>query len=505
MPPTDAPSPRSLSLWLIHLEPLQPPVDPAVREALLTELAAGNASSSQFAALLQRDPPQVLAVLREANRALRKYGRDTATVEHAITLLGTERVRQLLLAAPVLDPDHPHALAYRQSLLRSRHAAWQARLWAEGSARWHPEDIYWSTLLAGAPVWLLELEAGPLLQQLARQRAIGLDSGTAAQRQLLGTALAPICAALAERWQLPAISRHSWQPAHCGSPRQWLQLARAARLEQPPLLDDSIISDLSQQPALIAALANALAREADWDWYSRRTLRLLRIAASCCRRPITTLVSHGHRTAAALSRFVVERQPDLLTPAARLLCHWREAEHLAPAASPAPPATVPQRLTATLQQLRQTEQLRGPRDALALATGALTDGIGLRRAAVLHHSLGSGTLQGLFSAGFDDMATLRLPATGNPLLERLLARPLCLVLGPDNRERLLPLLPEPLRSADSLLLMGVFAGRAPLALIHADNAGKAIDATQVEQFKQLCQQLSATLGVLVRRRAGHGN
>jgi hypothetical protein len=275
-------------------------------------------------------------------------------------------------------------------------------------------------------------------------------------------------------------------------------------VEQPPLLVENASCDICHHPGLVAALAIALAVVTDWEWFSRRTLRVLRFAACCCGRPLSTLLSHTHSTAAAMSRFVSGQHPGIPTPGARLLCHWREGGHPVAGAVSDPRIIDPHRLTHFLQQLRQPAQLRGPRDALALATTALTEGVGLQRAAVLHHSPGSGTLQTLFNAGFDATEPLRLPVDAHPLLGRLLAKPLCLVVGPDNRERLLPHLPAPLRSVGSLLLMAVFAGRAPLALIHADNAGSVIEAAQVEQFKQLCQQLSATLGGLVRRQTGAG-
>src|SRR5690606_41835100 len=98
----------------------------------------------------------VRLLIREADAALAKYDRGARGLEHAISLLGMARVQKALRAAPVLSIDHPFTREYRQAQQRSQHAAWQARLWAEGSARWPADEMYWDALLAGVPHWVLD-------------------------------------------------------------------------------------------------------------------------------------------------------------------------------------------------------------------------------------------------------------------------------------------------------------------------------------------------------------
>lgn|GEM_PF-828958 len=515
MPSSDsnppAPGARALGEWLVLLGSRQPPVDPLARDAALEELAQNRGNAASLAQHLLSDPALVLLLFRAANRALARYDRSVHTLEHAISLLGAKRIQKLLNDAVPLDPAHPYADDYRHALLRSEHAAWQARLWAEGSGRWQPEDVFWSTLLAAAPLWLLWLEAGPALRDLEMLRARQGAISSAQQIRHIGCPLPDLAMALGEYWLLPESGRLSWHKATAGSPRQWLRLANSARLDAPPELSEGGLSERSFHPALAIAVANQLAQETDWDWYSKRSARLLRIAASACRRPLSTLLSYSHRTAAEMSRG--RGETGLLTPAARLLCRWRHADLLAP---PPPPlrqaapemASVSnaELVTRTLQRLREPGTLGNPRAAFDLALKAMREGIGLERAAVF--LLGSGgELRLSLADGIavaDPLRQFRATPAPGTLLGQLLAKPGCLSLDADNRDRVWPHLPEAFRSdadSDGFLLMSVFAGKRPLALVYADNRNRrqAPGANQQLLFRRLCQQLSLCLDQLSGR------
>ena len=498
--PNPVPGSRSLGEWLLRLGPAQVPVDAQVRDAALEEIAGQRGSAASLAQRLLADPALVLLLFRAANRALARYDRTVYTLEHAISLLGNRRIQTLLTEAPVLAADHPHATDFRQALLRSAHAAWQARLWAEGSGRWQPEEVFWSTLLATAPLWPLWLEQESPLRRLEQLRAHQGAVSIAQQREALGCLLADLGAALGEYWLLPENSRLCWHKATAGSARQWLALARAARLDDAPVMTEKGLREIGHHPALVIALANALALESDWDWYSARSERLLRIAASSCRRSLATLISHCHRTAAELSQFWGDG--DLLTPGTRLLGRWREAAFRAPPPEPeaAPASSETGVLASALQRLRLPGAIANPRDALELMVTTLRDGLGLTRVAALPRSA-AGELSCGPARGFAPDASLHrfrhLP-TPNSLLGQMLAKPVCLLVSDDNRARFWPHLPATLRGAISeraFLLMSIFAGGRPLALIYADTGagGPPPDARQQQLFKQLCRQLSLSL------------
>jgi hypothetical protein len=427
-------------------------------------------------------------------------------------------VQTLLEQAPPLAADHPRAVAYRQMLLRSRHAAQQALLWAEGTGLWPAEEVFWSTLVAAAPLWLLWLEAGSTVEQLEHLRARQGAVAPAQVIEVLGCTPMELGAALAEQWLLPEMSRQSWQPRMIGTLRQWVALEHIAHLDEPPTFSENKtgkeLHELCHRPALVVATANALAAEADWDWQSRRCLRLMSIAATACRRPLATLLANGHQIAAALSREAGDS--GLLTPGARLLGEWREAWFWEPPKPPAPvpaPQAIPEAtakpavaidsgaavITTALQRLRVPGAIEGTRAALELVLDALQHGAGLQRCAALLVRNGN-ELQTVLSAGADQAPKLRqfrYNARNNQLLTQLLGKPVCLRLNADNRAKFWLHLPEEFRGAvgcEEFLLMGAFASDRPLALLYADNAGAArIDDRQHLWFKQLCQQLSACL------------
>ena len=508
--------PRPLADWLAYIEPMQPPVNPEVRATALRMFAAG-ASAGELAIQLERDPALVFLLFRDANRVLWRYDREAHTLEHAVSLLGAERISKLFTDAPALDPEHPRTDAYRALLLRSQHAAAQARLWAEGSGLWPAEEIFWSALLAGAPLWLLCLEAGPAMETLSKRRA---EQGAVSRAQIdaaLGCDVRALGAALAERWKLPHMAQMSWQRKGAGSPRQWVQLARAARLDEPPAISGRELGELCHHPALVVALANAVAAEADWDWQSRRCLRLLGAAATACRRPQSTIISFVHQTAAKVSR--AHAGAGVLTPATKLLCHWNQAHcWVRPAAPPptasppaaqadtAPDAALPDErlVAAVVRRLREPARVGNTRAALELAAKALHEGLGLRRVAVFLVRPQDRELQTVVSAGAEKSPALRqfrFVAQNNQLLTQLLTKPVCLLIDAANRDKYWRHLPESLRTAiagDSCAMMAAFAKGHPRALIYADNAPHAVvsGSRQHVLFRQLCQQLSQCLDQL---------
>jgi HD-like signal output (HDOD) protein len=524
--------PHGLEQWLAALEHLQPPLRTELRSAALTAIDKG-CSAAELADRLLADPAAVLLVFREANAALARYDREAYSLEHAIGLLGMARVQKALKAAPTLSIDHPFTREYRQAQQRSQHAAWQARLWAEGSQRWPAEELYWDALLAGVPHWVLWLEAGPLRLELSKLRAQRGFVTAAESRALFGCDLDELMAELARRWRLPRNSQRSWDRAQLGHRRDWIRIARAARLDGPPQELPPSARELAQQPHFIVAIANLLAVEADWDWYSRHFMRLLSIVATCCRRPLATLINFTHQTAASFSRHYVG---DIQTPGSRLLCQWQQARiwavakpKPAPAAEPPvqpapavaastagnssptePPAPVVSAATRALatavRRLQQPASLQNARDALLVTLDGLHHGVGLGRVAALAYRADTRELQVLGGHGLTQSAALRqlrFNTRGNALIEQLLRKPVCLRIDADNRQRYWPLLPEALRNAvrtDPLLLSSIVVNERPLALLFADNNGAPLDESQQRLFRQLGAQLGQCLAQMGQAR-----
>jgi GAF domain-containing protein len=138
---------------------------------------------------------------------------------------------------------------------------------------------------------------------------------------------------------------------------------------------------------------------------------------------------------------------------------------------------------------------------MELAVDALHRGLGFKRVVVFLVRPGSNELQAVLSAGAEQAPALRqfrYAARNNPLLSQLLGKPICLRLNADNRAKFWPHLPPEFRAAidcDKFLLMTVFTGERPTAMLYADNmpANVAPSDQQQQLFKQVCQQLSTCL------------
>ncbi|HSB96342.1 MAG TPA: hypothetical protein VLC91_07845, partial [Spongiibacteraceae bacterium] len=304
--------------------------------------------------------------------------------------------------------------------------------------------------------------------------------------------------------------------------RQWVGLEHAAHLDEPPEFAGKELHELCHRPALVVAVANALAEEADWDWQSRRCLRLMSIATTACRRPLATILANCHQTAAVLSRDCGDS--GLLTPAAKLLGGWRQAwvwetppvNATATAIADVAVASEPGRqsvdsdvasalLTEAMQRLCTPGAIDSTRTAVELVVDAMHSGLGLKRVAALLVRAGSGELQTVLTKGAEHTPALRqfrYASRNNQLLTQLLSKPLCLRLNTANRAKFWPHLPAEFRAAidcDQLLLMGIFTGERATALLYADNKSanpndnEAPDDRQHQLFKQFCQQLSLCL------------
>lgn len=461
---------RPLSSWLAQLHNRSLPVDPAVRARAVKALDQGELNSSALVECLILDPAQCWLIFAEASRLLASRDRDIYTLEHAVTLLGNSRIKQLLLRAEPLSAGHPHAAAYRRQQLQSGHAAWQARMWAEGSGRWHPDDTFLATLLAGVPLWAIALEAGDLLAELDRARAQRGATDPQQERAVLGCGLLELGAELARLWPLPPSARDAWRSDLGTVRRQWLELARAARWSDAPTPVVWRGGD-QHHAALPVAAATLFAREADWNWYSRQSERLLRVVAGACGRPLATIVASTHQLAAHFSRLVATTVTagvggPLLTPGYRLCCGWNEALALVPPATVQPAAE----LLAALEQwlCRQSRTLAAAAPALAEALPAL---LGSQRLLILavDTTPSSPAWQTLAQRGFGPASeNLRFTAQPGTLFDQLARKAALLTIDETLRPRIAPHLPSALATATrngSLLLASLaVAGRPAGAL-----------------------------------------
>jgi HD-like signal output (HDOD) protein len=507
-------TPRNLADWQQQLQRLRLPIDPINKSAALQKLGSRTGNANNVAAIVERDPVLSLQLIHEANKTLSLSANESYSLSHSISLLGFPQVESLIRALPIYDPKaFPQLAEFRQQLAISRHAACQAEAWAEHNPHWQQPGLYWATLFQRAPIWALWYHAGGLMQRLDYHRATHRSAQQAqAEQQLLGCRIQPLAAALSRSWRLPTLTQLSWQSSQRGTARDWIMLSKIdpelalQALEQRPRLQQQ-----RNNSGFLIALANTLADASEWDWYSRRSLRLQHILSTALQLPLSSTIALSHQLAVTASH----SQPDAhsLSPARQLISFYRKADVLqlqppamtrpAAASKPAAATPPPTRPTATNKPATATQPppsrpaikqpppaavekkpLIEPPPAVTTAPAAATDSssysavierlvqrpdsfdsvaqllelalttlckqLKFERATASLFDKDRQQLHTRYSFGADDspaLKTLRHPLRSGDLFDKLLQKPLSMRLRASNYSTIWPLLPGSFKQA----------------------------------------------------------
>ncbi|TQV65120.1 MAG: HDOD domain-containing protein [Halothiobacillaceae bacterium] len=193
-------------------------------------LGREDTSNWPLEVVIRRDPALTLLILGDVNRQARRFGRDDVTTyDSAIGLLGRERLKTLVRAAPascfsLLDPLPKEGL--RLTLARALEAAQQAESWALARREPVAEQHYHAAILAYTPELALWHEA-PELAARAHQATIQQGIG---MHEALGMVLQEdwnrIRLGLVKHWGLPSLLGEAWSEAETPStPARGIRLA----------------------------------------------------------------------------------------------------------------------------------------------------------------------------------------------------------------------------------------------------------------------------------------
>lgn len=523
--------PPSKRHWLRQLQPLELPVNPAVRSVAVNKLLSRSGNAANVAGILLTDPALVLRLVHTANQQLAPSGNALKSLAHAISLLGVPATEQLLRDAPEYDREtFPYLDEYRRQLGISLHAAFQLRGWSRHQPHWADDDLFLATLLQRAPIWVLWHQAPEsmiaLQEAQLKQRGSRHDM---IEKRILGCGMQPLAATLSRQWHLPTPAQTSWYPGERGNARQWILLSRIIPEQARPALEQfPELQRLAGSDSLAVALANRLAEEADWNWYSRRTLRLQHILAVSLCTTLPQAIALTHQQAAEASRGY--RLANLFSPAVQLLGGYRREQVAARPPShetssdaagasgrnpskretPEPPEnteparddSLPEPLAAFIEQLhRQPHIFNDLHDLFNRVVNALCRDLGFERATTSLLIAKQRQLRTYYSSGCDNSPQLKgfsHPLQRGDLFNKLLQRPLSVRLQRDNYAQIWRLLPGPFKQAcgvDQLVMMSIFVNNRPLALLYADcgNTNGAISDVQYAHFKRLCYAVSDCL------------
>jgi HD-like signal output (HDOD) protein len=519
--------------WTRYLGEKNLPVRASTLVRLKRALADDRTTLIQLGHQIRRDPVLSLHVTRMAQTRHEAKGSAVTSVDHAIASVGMDMIAQL---AGELDTIklHPHSVAQRsffRSIAASRHASVQAADWVQFKQLPYAEEARLAALFYGLVHWMLWLYAP--LHKHRFQIAVIEDnrSPVEAEREIFGCTTQEMGKALADHWKLTELTvkalDHDTSPSLTTLKQLHMRALKDPRLEERDMRE---LNHLVQQHYFPVKLANWMTLTVSRGWDHPRAARMFDIISDYLDQPLGDTMARLHRNCAHAARGY--HVPGVMTPAAELIMlpgadrlPYRLTERELQAYEKLFPEPVdpvqPAAPTQPMEPISQEPELLNPhifeqvldrmRNGYELYTKpahilqgllqGLNRGIGLERVALWLVRPKTGELTAARVVGAETDAPLaRLQTNLNQpgLLAKLCEKPAMLAIDEHNRAQIQAALPPELRSwlgADDCLLMSVFRGRTPIALIYADRIGANAPLTTFhrDHFRSLCA--AATLAL----------
>lgn len=514
--------------WTSYLSSKHLPVRFSTLGHLKRALADDRTTLVQLGHLIRRDPVLSLHVTRLAQTHHETKGSCVTSVDHAIASIGMDRIEQL---AGELDTIklHLHSVAQRsffRAIAASHHASVQAADWIHYKRLPYAEEARLAALFYGLVHWMLWLYA-PLHKDRFQIAVVDENRNpVTAEREIFGCTTQEMGRALADQWKLTDLTLQALD--HNTSPSlSTLKQLHMRALKDPRLEDQDLrqLNHLVQQHYFPVKLANWMTLTVSRGWDHPRAERMFDIISDYLDLSLGDTMARLHRNCAAAAHGY--HVPGVMAPAAELLLipstrqrpyrltdperHVYEKRFPAPVAPPEPETAEatpsedskpfkpellnPYIYDQVLERLNNGYDLyTQPAHILQGLLQGLNRGLGLERVALWLVRPQNATLTTARVVGIETdapMAHLAVDLKQPGLLSRLCEKPAMLAIDTSNRERIQAALPAELRSwlgADDCLLMSIFHGQRPIAVIYADRIGATdpLAAFHREHFRTLC-------------------
>lgn len=315
--------PRNAQEWAAYLSNKSLPSPFKIGEFTLRRLDKEELSYPQLANIINRDPILSFEILTRVNKESEHSSlgnhEGSKTLAHAISMIGTEGLKESINKLPkkAVSPKNITSFYYLRTLCTSLYAGYLARAISLRKKKGNAEDIYWSSLFLGAPIWHLWRFATPEMRLIRYAIRSNFKLPKIAEEEVLGDSLENITKAMSKELMLPIMAQECYQKDNQPSLSDWARIAHCVD-ENKKI---SKISDISlkikmQKPHFIVMLANLLAHYSSYCWYSRATLRAQRILAYYLNCSLEEAITFSHEIAADMSRS--HPLPGLMLPAAKL-------------------------------------------------------------------------------------------------------------------------------------------------------------------------------------------
>ncbi|UCD55966.1 MAG: HDOD domain-containing protein [Candidatus Hydrogenedentota bacterium] len=243
------------------------PTIPKILAELNAAIADPDSSGSDIANIISRDPPTATKVLRLANSAYYGLRNKVTTIKHAVTMLGINVIRNLVLTATVFDAPAAGSTAG----LFDRNKFWQhslgvgvaAKIVAKETlpeAERRADEFFICGLLHDLGKLIINQHSRPKFEQalvLSQDESIPLFE---AEKKIIGCTHAEVGGLLAKRWNLSdeIISSLGYHHHPAEAPEEQIMYSAATHLADIITRDKEIGSGGGSNPELQPAVWDAL-------------------------------------------------------------------------------------------------------------------------------------------------------------------------------------------------------------------------------------------------------
>lgn len=542
--------PQDIEHWLEYLLARKLPTALALAPKCLKQMETGAPSYLDLAKTLAPDPVISLALMRKANENPRQTTVFSKTLDHAMSMLGHEQIREILTKTPKLETKYGYR-AYYQAQNASLTRASLAQSFAQAKGSDKGNDIFWGSLFADAAEWYLWCYATPLMRQVeAREQA----RQKAEAEQQFGCDLRALQLEILKALNAPELAIRTKQSQHCLSARDWATLAKFGTTHQSaqaPVTGQE--STIEMSPSLKIARQNPLFFIELSRFYlhyylgkstPKQISRTLSITAAGLDMPIQgvrqlvtqTLVEVAQQYSMPFCSSAIcqvfedvleacpentetEQNPDREKPTAvrRTRVKPQGLNDLEIESSGAKSVELKDVFTpeksflSLLKQIKDAPASFGSTAALMGQTvEQIQKGLKLERAALYVLSKDKTRLKSYFSAGIDTNDPLHGFETKiikGTIFKVLCDKPAALWLKPGARKEVADLVPMNFKQTtqrEESLFASVFVRNKPVAILYADHAPEQrIDEAQFRYFKLATKALESALVVLGNQQSNH--
>jgi HD-like signal output (HDOD) protein len=538
-----------------------------VGSEVLKAIQEDNLSYNKLAKLINLDPILAFKITTYANMHMHEEAEGCTTLEHAISLIGTDKLKTVTQNIPIVKEslsDICH-FYYTRIVSSSLLAAQIAQEMAEIKKPQLYHDIYWSSLFSGSPLWYLWRYATPEMRLIRYAIRSNFKLPEVAEIEVLGTTIEEIGHVMMERLRAPNLIKDSFTIDKFLTPRQWVAISQHFDDQgNPKRIYDAHLNLKINDPSFIIILANLIAGHAAHDWYSNTVLRYQKVLAVWLGIPLSNAITLTHRCAAKMSR--QHPLPGIMEPAAKLILPPRprfkaekqktetsqslKAEYnktiqinsqlhstqTEKEAAPPSQSNLKQgQITANLKKfdLYKQKQHRGNKqifdelthimlhqpdnftdlhELMNAATQGVAYGLGLHRSTVALVNAQRTRAKAYYTVGTRDdpeLGKFEIDLKENNIFTRLIEKPASVWIKPESSQKTWAMVPEPFQKickSNNFFLMSVFVGNKPVAIFYADVKGEEDNLTLEDytQFKYICGATAHCLAEMAKNRKRQG-